>query len=364
MVATRIRSLDGLRAIAIVLVMLHHSPAMKAHFGAPRYGWIGVDLFFVLSGYLITGILVEARGGPNYYRNFYARRALRIWPLYFAVLIAITVVMPRVVHSEHLSVGLAPWYYFLLLQNLFFTRPLLPFLSPTWSLAVEEQFYLIWPFVISLISRTNLVRLCVFGLLASPMLRLGVLMAGGSGDINYGFTFTHMDGLLAGALVALTPAERIALPRVRAAAIGALLLAVVVFFAEDHRLSNIRDSVIVVSALAVGFGSLLVITLHSESKGGRLARVLSWRPFTYVGQVSYCLYLTHELVQVIAEKSGVGVAVAALPTGVVRLSSGLLLESAACLVVASVSWYGFESPILRLKRFFESKSKVAAVTAG
>ena len=181
MAATRIRSLDGLRAIAIVLVMLHHSPAMKAYFGAPRYGWVGVDLFFVLSGYLITGILVEAKGGPNYYRNFYARRALRIWPLYFAVLIAITVVMPRVVHSEHFNVGLPPWYYFLLLQNLFFTRALLTFLSPTWSLAVEEQFYLIWPFVISLISRTSLVRLCVFGFMASPFIRLGVLAAGGSG---------------------------------------------------------------------------------------------------------------------------------------------------------------------------------------
>src|SRR3954468_3679563 len=126
MAATRIRSLDGLRAIAIVLVMLHHSPAMKAYSGAPRYGWIGVDLFFVLSGYLITGILVEARDDSNYYRNFYARRALRIWPLYFAVLVAITAVMPQVVHSEHLNVGLAPWYYFLLLQNLFFTDAAVP----------------------------------------------------------------------------------------------------------------------------------------------------------------------------------------------------------------------------------------------
>ncbi len=363
MVATRIRSLDGLRAIAIVLVMLHHSPAMKAYFGVPRYGWIGVDLFFVLSGYLITGILVEARSGANYYRNFYARRALRIWPLYFAVLIAITAVMPRVVRSEHLSVGLPPWYYFLLLQNLFFSRALLPFLSPTWSLAVEEQFYLIWPFVISLISRTTLVRLCLFGLIASPVIRLWLLSAGVSGDINYGFTFTHMDGLLVGALIALTSREQLESPRARAGAIGALSLALIVFFVEDHRLANIKDSAIAISALALGFAALLMITLHSESKGAQFSRVLSWRPFTYIGQISYCLYLTHELVQVIAEKSCLGVAVAKLPNGGARLSSGLLLEFAACMVVASVSWYGFESPILGLKRFFQSKPKTAASAA-
>src|SRR5256885_12607641 len=147
MAATRIRSLDGLRAIAIVLVMLHHSPVMKAYFGGPRYGWVGVDLFFVLSGYLIPGILTDAKGASGYYQNFFARRGLRIWPLYFAVLIATTEVVPRLAHSEHLSAGLPPWHYFLLLQNLLFSSALMPFLSPTWSLAVEEQFYLIWPFV-------------------------------------------------------------------------------------------------------------------------------------------------------------------------------------------------------------------------
>ena len=173
-----------------------------------------------------------------------------------------------------------------------------------------------------------------------------------------------MDGLLVGALVALTPSERIESPRARAAAIGALLLALIVFFEEDHRLANIKDSVIAVSALAVGFGSLLVITLHSESKRDRFARMLSWRPFTYIGQISYCLYLIHELVQVVAEKSRLGVAVARSPSGVARLGGGVLIEFAACVLVASVSWYAFESPILGLKRFFQSKPKVAASTAG
>jgi peptidoglycan/LPS O-acetylase OafA/YrhL len=158
----RVPVLDGLRGLAILLVMLHHffqnyvpEPVWidRLVFGLMGCGWFGVDLFFVLSGFLITGILYDAKGADRYFLNFYARRTLRIFPLYYAVLVLLFVLLPRVPHplaADYVSDS-APdqlwfWLYltnFRIALNGGWYSHLVP--SVFWSLAIEEQFYVLYP---------------------------------------------------------------------------------------------------------------------------------------------------------------------------------------------------------------------------
>src|SRR5215471_6016982 len=151
---TRLPQLDGLRGVAIILVILHNQslkyPSLHLeHLFAN--GWMGVDLFFVLSGFLITGILVDTKHSEGYLKNFYARRCLRIWPLYYSLLFFMFIVVPFVhplVGQTIFDRSSPCWAYPLFLQNFLVPPPAAGVLSFTWSLAIEEQFYLVWPWVV------------------------------------------------------------------------------------------------------------------------------------------------------------------------------------------------------------------------
>ncbi len=189
-------------------VMVHnldHYPSLHLLF-LSRNGWMGVDLFFVLSGFLITGILLDTKQHESYFRNFYARRCLRIWPLYYSVLFCMFVAVPLIRPSEARAVfdaRSAPWWSFLFyLQNFLVpaasmaTGPL----GVTWSLAIEEQFYLVWPLVVRRCSDVQLRRLTVAVICFSPALRFYLLVH----HVNiYSNIFCRLDGLMAGALLAL-----------------------------------------------------------------------------------------------------------------------------------------------------------------
>ena len=214
--ARHFTSLDGLRGVAFLLVFAHHyglsanitQPFIRALGWLAGGGWMGVDLFFVLSGFLITGILIDTRDGPHYYRNFYARRALRILPLYYTlllVLFALTPVWHLKWHWGHLAYVFYLGNFAGLLDGTL--NHVLPFitLTHTWSLAVEEQFYLIWPLIVaSIASPRRLVRLCFIlsgcGLLLRILLLLTVPAAH---EWSYGQLPTHADGLLLGAVAAV-----------------------------------------------------------------------------------------------------------------------------------------------------------------
>src|SRR6476620_6746086 len=166
----RIPQLDSLRGIAILMVLVGHIQKNVPGIVGPwaHHGFSGVDLFFVLSGFLITGILLRAKTRPDYFKNFYTRRALRIWPLYYAVLILL--LLPN--SLTHLNLASPRWSYLLYIQNLF---PGFPAASGplyiTWSLAIEEQFYLIWPPIVLLLNRQWLARLAISLVILSPVLR-------------------------------------------------------------------------------------------------------------------------------------------------------------------------------------------------
>src|SRR5690348_11867183 len=166
---------------------------------------MGVDLFFVLSGFLITGILLDSKGSEGCLKSFYIRRCLRTWPLYFAVVFFMFVIVPWLRPSQGHAVfeRSSPWWSFILFLQNFFVSNLTSAagaLAVTWSLAVEEQFYLIWPWVVRYCSAVQLRWIALSVICVSPLLRIFLL---GCGVNLYTNTFCRLDGLMAGALLAL-----------------------------------------------------------------------------------------------------------------------------------------------------------------
>ena len=182
--------LDGIRGLAIFAVLWHHlvtfsglEPAVRLDYHLWRtgsWGWVGVDLFFVLSGFLITGILYDSRSSGRYYFNFFGRRALRILPLYYGVLAVAFLVVPAFLaprSAEALTRDQAwYWLYLINVKFAFDGWPEPAYLGHFWSLAIEEQFYLIWPLVVRMLSRRRLLLVCMVCFLAALGLR--VLAAG------------------------------------------------------------------------------------------------------------------------------------------------------------------------------------------
>ena len=204
----RIPQLDAVRGVAILVVMMHNTSMKYPILHSERLfsaGWMGVDLFFVLSGFLITGILLDTKGSEGYFKNFYVRRILRIWPLYFSLIFFMFVAVRFLNRSQYRGVieTSSPWWaYLLFLQN--FVGPISTGaagpLGVTWSLAIEEQFYLIWPLMVRFCSVNQLRRLAVAEMCISPVLRYYLSLH--NVDL-YTNVFCRLDGLMAGALLAL-----------------------------------------------------------------------------------------------------------------------------------------------------------------
>lgn len=213
--------LDTLRGVAILLVVFYHGFGPEC--GIPQfsglervfanitvYGWVGVDLFFVLSGFLITGILLDARGRPDFYRRFYVRRALRILPIYWATLLALAFITrtPLFRHA-------VPWPFlgisFLFLANFITIFRISSSYGVLWSLAVEEHFYLLWPTVVRRLSNRG-VAACAGALcVVCPALRaVSFILHRGLGWTDYGaYTWLVADSLATGALFAVAVRGRL-----------------------------------------------------------------------------------------------------------------------------------------------------------
>ena len=215
-----IPALDGLRGIAILLVMLHHFTHFEqtTGFDGPvgsllAFCWTGVDLFFVLSGFLITGILLDTRGGERYFTNFYARRILRIFPLYYLVLFLAFVVLPKFPAVYPVLTGVPPaeqvdvpqWPYWLYLTNVSVAERgwVHGWLDVAWSLAIEEQFYVVWPLLVWLCPPRLVALLCAVILVAEPIARIYAREMDYQVIWIYVLTWYRLDGLAIGALLAV-----------------------------------------------------------------------------------------------------------------------------------------------------------------
>jgi len=328
-----IPQLDGMRGLAILLVLFAHSAIAFTRVPAFRwienYGNLGVQLFFVLSGFLITRILLDTKDTPHFFRNFFVRRALRIYPLYYALLGF--VVFSGVVHQH----GVRWWPYILYLSNIIYGAGREPSpLGPVWSLAVEEQFYLVWPFVVSVVSRRGLERICVAMIVGAIGLRL-------TGVMQFHNTLVQLDALAAGGLVACR-FEEIASWRPYAWFVACLLplglsLPIGIW-------NNVSQTV-----QALGGAALLIVLLDNEVSISRALRAPALR---YLGKISYGVYLLHSLVFAAFLRSRIGISVIESGSAIGAVLC-LIAEFAIALAIASVSFYFFESPILRLKRYFE-----------
>jgi peptidoglycan/LPS O-acetylase OafA/YrhL len=292
---SRLGSLDGLRCLCILAVIWHHAPWWTSIPNAPTLfgrGFVGVDFFFVLSGFLITTLLLreeEARATFSL-QAFYWRRALRILPVYFFVvtLVAAYYILVKGQH-EHLSI--LPYYY-VFLSN--FLPDHIPLLSPTWSLSVEEQYYLIWPLALLILPRrlipwvlgfaVALNVLSAMGVLGIPAIEVGQLVLSlpnstyapiliGSAlalVLNSGRGFAVLWPLLGSRFAAL-------------AALGAVVVLLQVLPGDLRGLPNLVLHLAMAAALAA-----LVMR-----DGHQLSRALSWRPVARIGEISYGIYLYH-----------------------------------------------------------------------
>lgn len=336
----RVPQLDSVRGLAVLVVLLHNTDKYQYTGFLARNGWMGVDLFFVLSGFLITGILLETKETEGYFRKFYARRCLRIWPLYYCALLFMFVVVPVLRPSEAHRIfeprSMPWWSYFVYLQN--FLVPAITgatgLLGVTWSLAVEEQFYAVWPIVVRYCSEVQLRTFIIALICGSPILRFFLLRLGFN---VYPNTFCRLDGLMAGALLALAFRSKTFSPEayVRPAWI-ALLIASPLALITAHRVEWA-----VYSFTALASVSFVYLALCSNHRW--LQAIMGNRFLIYTGTISYAIYLL--------EKIPTDAAMSLHFNGHPALL--LLLTAAATYGLAMLSWKFLEKPFLRLKRYFE-----------
>jgi peptidoglycan/LPS O-acetylase OafA/YrhL len=338
-----IPELNGIRGIAVLLVILYHCREKMA--GTPVYlaaqwGWTGVELFFVLSGFLITGIILESKTNPQFFRAFYWRRLLRIWPMYVLLLVAAFALnsswRPR-------ASGVRWFYYLLLLQNLTLV-PLPGPLVPTWSLAIEEQYYLLWAPLGRWIRSSRAMLLLLLAFVAiSPLARMSHLAR-----LSTTNTLFHLDGIAFGSLTAFllyTRAYKQSTWRRIAAGVTAAGLATTIYFAWGG--SPFLDT-----AFALLFTGLLLAGVAWTGETSAYARFLRLSPLTFYGKISYGLYMTHMLVFIL-----IGTVDERLASfGTAGGFAVVLIRIACATAVATALWYGFESPILKLKHLYPRRT--------
>lgn len=359
-------ALDGLRGCAILAVLLlHFTSALGAPAGAPArlvkqafsLGWTGVDLFFVLSGFLITGILADARDTPHRFRTFYVRRGLRILPLYYGFVLLLFVVPPLVGARAYTTAPADQLPYWLFLQNY---RPLgngaLDFAGHLWSLAIEEQFYLVWPLVVFTLSRRNVLRVCAACLLGALAYRVAGMLAGTNLHTVYFLTPGRIDGLALGGAIALMARGAGGLARLRRMAPAVLAASIAVLAGAALHPSGFDPGgaymvSVGYSALAFFFGALLVLALDAGTSP--LPRLLSGGGLRFFGRYSYGLYVLHVPLIALGRMAGVSPdRFAGTRWEMPGLLGYVALMAGASILVALASWRLYEKPFLDLKSRF------------
>ena len=356
-----IEELDGLRGIAILIVMVHRfwpetGPGVAGDVAGA--GWIGVDLFFVVSGFLITGILLDTKGEPGYLANFYARRVLRIFPLYYLFVLGTFAAFSH--NGEFGRAAGSPFWYVTHLGNvpegLLGNDP--PYwLGCVWSLAIEEQFYLTFPWLVLLLSRRRLTIVLISMMVAAPAIRLGTTLAWPDHErVQYLFTLCRIDTIAAGCLLAvLVRSPRVERWRenMKLVAVGVVPGAAILALGSHLDRTSLFDRVLGYSAVAAGCAS--IVTLVVLARGSWETAPLRYRPLCYLGKLCFGLYLLHRpadtIVSGVADRVGVH---GDLWLMVPKLGMAVLL--------ATLSWRYFEQPFLQLKDRFATARHPSALS--
>lgn len=368
--SARILQLDGLRGMAILLVLLYHyvslvPPAPRgsiAHYlqAAFQMGWTGVDLFFVLSGFLIGGILLDAKDSTRYFKTFYLRRICRIFPIYYVwigiyFLIAFTLLVrwarPAGIVPDRWTIIPA---YGLFLQNIVWSRGeafRAPWLAALWSLAVEEQFYLVVPSVVRFLSKRGLVTCLILTIIGAPLARVLVYKYIGPthGAAPYMLTPCRADALAIGVLLAVVRREN----RWKAwlqghlkglyGVLGLLFGGVIYLMIAGQSQYSWTMTVWGYSCLDAFFAGLLILALMAPH--GIWAGICRWPFLIDIGGISYCMYIIHS-----AANSLCHFAFSSPLNGISTFPSlaATLVAAGLTWLVAKISWCYLESPMIRL----------------
>jgi peptidoglycan/LPS O-acetylase OafA/YrhL len=355
-----IGALDGVRGVAILLVLFYHLGRSAQGFGfqnivlkASGFGWCGVDLFFVLSGFLITGILYDSRNSEFYFRNFYVRRILRIFPLYYAALLLVVLLAALWPQAGVWGTHSSLWIAFYLTNILLVAEGAAAagIVSHFWSLAIEEHFYLVWPFVVRWGTRRQLMTAAAALAAGAFALRVALVLSGADVEAPYVLTPARIDALAIGALCALAvrgPAGPAGVARTALVTMlvsGASLLLVIL----GPTTVSYRDPVM----QTAGY------TLIAVASGAAIITGITWQPLKSVldnailrwfGRYSYGLYVWHAIVGVFflytPLKSAVG---ATGPTGSILL---LFFSLVTTILLSVASYHLWEKPFLKLKTRF------------
>jgi peptidoglycan/LPS O-acetylase OafA/YrhL len=376
-------AIDGLRGIAILMVLIHHfTPAVSGSLFTKRLltvahtGWIGVDLFFVLSGFLITAILLRTRNGPDFFLNFFARRTLRIFPLYYVTLTVLLLALPVAAQTPIFAQLMQTFFGELVadLPNMLNGQSWLWLYGANlkvaiegerwgavnhfWSLAVEEHFYLVWPLVVYFCSRQQLMRVCGICILGAPILRAMLMLAGFDSVVPYVLTPCRVDSLAIGALAAVLVSQRdglkIWLPRSAwLAAVAAVVLGVTIYSTGRLHRDDMLTTTLGYSMLAI-ISAFLVLGAASIRSGTLACRVVANPVLSSLGKYSYGLYVTHMFFNELFMK--------AFPWQGLRDLTGAYWMAIVIHAVLSIgcSWliawavfHAFEKHFLRLKSLFD-----------
>jgi peptidoglycan/LPS O-acetylase OafA/YrhL len=366
--------LDGLRGLAVIIIVWHnvtgmgggagHTLPAKIYFASAAAGWVGVTLFFALSGFLITGILLDTRDRPHAWRTFTARRALRIFPLYYVtlavafVLLPLSGVLPTWLNGDRAH---QVWYWTYLLN---WTVPLGLGgigLAHFWSLAVEEQFYVLWPLVALTIGARRLAAVSAALVLVALVSRIAILSGtwapAMASKAVYSFTICRWDALALGAIVAIAARDaQWAVRLIRLAWPGTLALigcALVLgawrrgFSSEDWVMETMGQ--LVFAALCAGVVALAIAP--GMGAPGWFYRLLGQPWLRTLGKYSYAIYVFHfPLIHMVLKSLPKAIVTAGGMASVIMFSGMFVGILAASFVAALVSWRVLESPMLSLRR--------------
>jgi peptidoglycan/LPS O-acetylase OafA/YrhL len=348
-----IRELDGIRGIAALAVLFHHvcyvsidpqkwGRGIRALYLVSQYGGSGVDLFFALSGFLITSLLIQDRGSSTYYRSFYWKRVLRILPLYILCLVAVYLFVPQ----SHAYVLLAA-LFIVNFAHLFHVASTGPF----WTLAIEEQFYLIWPTVVRRRSVPQLIRWSIGIALSAVVLRI---IAAAFGHHDYYFTFFHCDGLAIGALIACLYSQRTSKNNrtggIRTGWIAAGFITGVLLFSVNflpH--SSERELAFISASTQTGIALLAgtIIAFSIVHTGSRYLAVFRSRLFTFFGLISYAVYMIHTYVLMAYEHLN-----GPLPAGdLTAYAIRFFVVLGVTVALSLLTYYAIERPAMSLRKY-------------
>lgn len=391
----RVPALDGVRGLAILLVILYHGMTMTRNHPLDRVlidiagsCWTGVDLFFLLSGFLITGILLDTKASPNFFKNFYGRRFVRIFPLYYLSLVFLFYIYTPMFEPTNKDLRLLQdnqFWFWSHLSNFWMAArggfPRAGYLNQYWSLAIEEQFYLIWPALVFFLDRKRLRFICITCFFAALGLRTALLLSGAGAVSTYVSFATRMDALTLGALIAILVREKDSIPalvrnfRWIGYASGAGILAFILAFGGmkmSYAISPAGEGTLHTTllmtigfSLSALFAAALIVKIINAEPSSLLVRVFSNPFLAQLGKYSYSIYILNYPIMVAMKHYGM--TARAFPTLFGSQLPGQIIFYAVfiviCMSFGQMSWNLFEKHFLKAKKFFSYDTEVQVVPA-